>query len=162
MWMPCAIALSFVLGMMLQSARGSVNDKEGRRVTGVGGFFFKSQNPGKLAAWYREHLGVALQPGGEGANALQFHSFEWREKDHAERAGATVFSIFPADTKYFGAGSSQFMVNFRVANLELLLSQLRQEGVRVDDKIEDQSYGRFGWAMDSDGHRIELWEPKDK
>ena len=157
---PCAIALSFILGMMLQSVRGSVSDKEGPRVTGVGGFFFKAQNPAKLADWYREHLGVALQPGGQGANAPQFHSFEWREKDHPEKAGATVFSIFPADTKYLGAGSSQFMVNFRVANLERLLSQLRQQGVKVDDKIDDESNGRFGWAMDPEGHRIELWEPK--
>lgn len=159
-WVPRAIAMSFVLGMMLQSAQGSGSEKEGPSVTGVGGFFFKARNPGKLASWYREHLGVTFEPGGTGDNAPQFHSFEWREKDHADKVGATAFSIFPADTKYFGAGDSQFMVNFRVANLDRLLAQLRKDGVKVDDKIEDASYGRFGWAVDAEGNRIELWEPK--
>ena len=91
---------------------------------------------------------------------MQYHPFEWREKDHPETIGATVFSIFPAETKYFGPGGSQFMVNFRVANLERLLAQLKQEGVKVDDKVDDESNGRFGWATDPEGNRIELWEPK--
>ena len=161
LWVPCAIVLSFALGMVLQSARGSSEGKAATRVTGVGGFFFKAQNPGKLAEWYRAHLGIALVAAGQGEQAPQFHSFEWREKDHPETIGATAFSIFPATTKYFEPSTASFMLNFRVANLERLLAQLKQEGVKVNDKIiDDGSNGRFGWAMDPEGNRIELWEPK--
>jgi len=148
--------------MMVQSARGSRGEKDQTRVTGVGGFFFKAQNPAKLADWYRVHLGIALEAAGKGENAPQFHPFEWREKDHPDTVGSTVWSIFPADTKYFAPSGAPFMINFRVANLERLLAQLRQEGVKVDDKIDDEANGRFGWAMDPEGNRIELWEPNGK
>jgi predicted enzyme related to lactoylglutathione lyase len=158
--MPCAILLSFALGMVLQSARGSSAANDATRVTGVGGFFVKAENPGKLADWYRAHLGIALVAAGKGEHAPQFYPFHWREKDHPETVGATTFSIFPANTKYFEPSTASFMMNFRVANLEQLLAQLKQEGVKVGDKIEDESNGRFGWAMDSEGNRIELWEPK--
>ncbi|MDR3721656.1 MAG: hypothetical protein P4L00_08650 [Candidatus Acidoferrales bacterium] len=157
---PCAIALSFALGMALQSARGSGDEKDMPRVTGFGGFFFKAQSPGKLGEWYRVHLGIALQAGGKSEHPPQFYPFEWREKGHPDTVGATVFSIFPADTKYFAPSNAPFMLNFRVANLERLLAQLREEGVKVDDKIQDDGNGRFGYAMDPEGNRIELWEPK--
>lgn len=161
LWMPCAIVLSFALGMVMQSARGSSEAKDATRVTGVGGFFFKAQNPGKLGDWYRAHLGIALVAAGKGENAPQFYPFHWREKDHPETIGATALSIFPASTKHFAPSSSSFMINFRVANLERLLAQLKQEGVQVDDKIvDDESSGRFAYAMDLEGNRIELWEPK--
>jgi hypothetical protein len=130
------------------------------RVTGAGGFFFKAQNPAKLADWYRTHLGIALEPPAKGDKAPQFHSIDWREKDHPNRTGLTVWSIFPADTRYFEPSKASFLTNFRVANLHRVLAQLRQEGVKVDDKIDDESNGRFGWAMDPEGNRIELWEPK--
>jgi predicted enzyme related to lactoylglutathione lyase len=160
-WIPSAIMLSFVLGMAIQSALAG-DAKDEPRVTGLGGFFFKAQSPGKLAEWYRVHLGVELQPAGKGDNAPRFTSFEWSERDKADKHGSTSFSIFPADTKYFGPGSSQFMVNFRVANLDRLLAQLKSEGVTVIDKSDDESFGKFGWAVDSEGNRIELWEPKDE
>jgi len=161
LWMPCAIVLSFALGMVLQSARGSSEAKDATRVTGVGGFFFKAENPAKLADWYRAHLGIALVAAGKGEHAPQFYSFRWREKDHPDTIGATAFSIFPVTTKHFEPSTASFMMNFRVANLEQLLAQLKQEGVKVDDKIEgDESNGKFGWAMDPEGNRIELWEPK--
>jgi hypothetical protein len=156
----CAIALSFALGMVVQSARGLRAEKDEPRVTGLGGFFFKAQNPAKLAEWYRVHLGIGLMAGGKGDNAPQFGIFEWRDKDHPDQKGATVWSIFPANTKYFEPSTSSFMMNFRVANLDRLLGQLRAEGVKVDDKIGDESNGKFGWAMDPEGNRIELWEPK--
>ncbi|MGH9743018.1 MAG: VOC family protein [Candidatus Acidiferrum sp.] len=163
LWMPCAIVLSFVLGMVLQSARGSSEAKDTARVTGVGGFFFKAQNPAKLADWYRTHLGIALIAEGKGENAPQYYLFHWREKDHPETIGATAFSIFPATTKYFQPSTASFMMNFRVANLDRLLAQLKQEGVKVDDKVtDDASFGKFGYAMDPEGNRIELWEPKTK
>ncbi|MGH9740919.1 MAG: VOC family protein [Candidatus Acidiferrum sp.] len=161
LWMTCAIVLSFVLGMLLQSARGSSDAKAAARVTGVGGFFFKAENPAKLADWYRAHLGIALIAAGKGEHAPQFYSFQWREKDHPDTIGATAFSIFPATTKYFQPSTASFMMNFRVANLERLLAQLKQEGVQVDDKItDDPSSGRFAYVMDPEGNRIELWEPK--
>ncbi len=159
-WIPCAIALSFALGMMVESARGARGEKDEPRVTGVGGLFFKAQNPEKLAEWYRVHLGIGLMPAAPGENAPQFSLFEWREKDHPEQKGVTVWSIFPADTKYFEPSKASFMTNFRVSNLDRVLGQLRKEGVKVDDKIDDESNGRFGWAMDPEGNRIELWEPK--
>ena len=160
LWTPCAIVLSFALGMVLQSARGSSQAKDATRVTGVGGFFFKAENPGKLADWYRANLGIALAAAGKSEHAPQFYSFRWREKDHPETIGATAFSIFPASTKYFEPSTASFMMNFRVANLEQLLAQLKQDGVKVGDKIDDESNGRFSWAMDPEGNRIELWEPK--
>ncbi len=160
LWTPCAIVLSFALGMVLQSARGSSQAKDAARVTGVGGFFFKAENPGKLADWYRTHMGIALIAAGKSEHAPQFFSFHWREKDHPETIGATAFSIFPTTTKYFEPSTASFMMNFRVANLEQLLAQLKQEGVKVNDKIDDESNGRFGWAIDPEGNRIELWEPK--
>jgi lactoylglutathione lyase len=85
--------------------------------------------------------------------------FQWREEEHPEQFGQTVWAIFPYDTKYFDRGSSQFMINFRVRNLKEVLDQLRKEGVRVDDRIEEYDYGKFGWIMDPEGNRVELWEP---
>jgi predicted enzyme related to lactoylglutathione lyase len=160
LWVPCALAVGFLLGMTVQAAHGSSDDADTQRATGVGGIFFKSPNPAQLAAWYRDHLGVALAPGGKGANAPQFHAFEWRTKDHAETLGVTVFAIFPSDSKYFDPTTAPFMINFRVAKLDRLLAQLKAEGVQVDAKVDDESNGRFAWATDPEGRRIELWEPK--
>jgi predicted enzyme related to lactoylglutathione lyase len=160
LWVACAIVLSFGLGMMLQSARGSAAQKDAQRVTGVGGIFFKAQNPADLAGWYRDRLGIALEPAGKGKNAPQYHVFAWREKEHGDAVGSTAFSIFPASSKYFDPGTAPFMIDFRVANLERLLAQLKAEGVQVDEKIDDEPNGRFAWVMDPEGHRIELWEPK--
>ena len=160
LWMICATALSFVAGMMLQSARSSAADNEPQRATGIGGVFFKAKEPAKLGAWYHDHLGVALEAAGKGPNAMQYGAFRWREKDRPETVGSTVFSIFPASSKYFDPSDAPFMINFRVANLERLLGQLKAEGVTVGDKIDDEPNGRFAWAMDPEGHRIELWEPK--
>lgn len=160
LWVPCAIALSFALGMAVQSVRGSGGADQNQRATGIGGVFFKASEPAKLGAWYRDHLGIGLAPAGKGPNAMQYTVFQWREKDHSDTVGATVFSIFPASTKYFDPGTAPFMINLRVANLERLLGQLKAEGVAVDGKIQDESNGRFSWIMDPEGHRIELWEPK--
>jgi predicted enzyme related to lactoylglutathione lyase/DNA-binding transcriptional ArsR family regulator len=85
--------------------------------------------------------------------------FEWREKDDPERVGATVWEPFAHDTDYFDPSTKPFMLNFRVANLAALLDQLRKEGVQVDDKVEEYEYGKFGWIMDPEGNRVELWEP---
>ena len=125
------------------------------RVTGIGGVFFKAKDPGKLMSWYSTHLGV--KPESEGSSTTMF---QWREKDDNKQVGYTVWSIFPHVTKYFGPGAAPFMINFRVKDLDRLLEQLKREGVNVDDKREEYEYGKFGWIIDPEGNRIELWEPK--
>ncbi|HEX6839712.1 MAG TPA: VOC family protein [Polyangia bacterium] len=121
------------------------------RVTGIGGVFWKSKDPKALQAWYAERLGVPASDG--------FMIFEWEDPTHPARKGQTVLAPFPADTKYFEPSTAPFMINFRVRDLDAMLAQLRAAGVRVDDKIEESELGRFGWAIDPDGNRIELWQP---
>lgn len=120
-----------------------------KRATGIGGVFFKSKDPQALYAWYEKHLGIKLEPHGQGA-VFPF-------SDDPE--GMTAWSIFPADTKYFGPGPQPFMLNFRVADLDALLAALQAEGVTIDPKREDADYGRFAWIVDPDGNRVELWGP---
>src|SRR5215475_6816940 len=117
-----------------------------KSVLGIGGVFFKAKDPKGLAAWYAEHLGVPVADGG---NYGQF------SEDHAE----TVWATFPLDTKYFAPSESSLMINYRVADLDAMLAQLRAAGVVVDEKIEESVFGRFGWAMDPEGNRFELWQP---
>jgi predicted enzyme related to lactoylglutathione lyase len=118
-------------------------------ITGIGGAFFKARDVKALSAWYREHLGVPI--GDEG-----YANFEWA----ADRPdGSTAFAIFPADTDYFSPGDAPFMLNFRVDDLDAVLSRLRDLGDPVDDNTMDEGYGRFGWVVDPEGNRIELWEP---
>src|SRR5712664_4013714 len=116
------------------------------RVTGIGGVFFKAKDPGKLMSWYTTHLGV--KPESEGSSTTMF---QWREKDNTKQVGYTVWSIFPHDTKYFDPSAAPFMINFRVKDLNRLLGQLKRE---------EYDYGKFGWIIDPEGNRIELWEPK--
>ena len=152
-----AMAASFALGMMVQAKQSSEsNAPKDVRVTGIGGVFFKAHDAMKLAAWYREHLGIPS----EGAESGAYHQFEWREKDDPSKTGGTVWAVFPETAKTFGASKSPLMINYRVANLERLLAELKSEGVQVEDKIEDAPYGRFGHAMDPEGNQIEDWEPK--
>jgi predicted enzyme related to lactoylglutathione lyase len=114
------------------------------KAVGVGGVFFKAQDPKSLSAWYATHLGIKV---------------EWESSLTFESAGTTIFATFPQDTAYFGDGGQQFMVNFRVDDLDQLLSQLAAAGVRIDPHREDQTYGRFAWIWDPEGNRIELWQP---
>jgi predicted enzyme related to lactoylglutathione lyase len=123
-----------------------------KRVTGIGGIFFKSDNSEKLYQWYERHLGIKGKPE---CGAM----FQWREADDSNKEGMTVWSIFPAGTKYFEPSRSSFMLNYRVEDLDGLLKVLAEEGVEIDPKRENHEYGRFAWIMDPDGNRIELWEP---
>ena len=122
-----------------------------QQVTGIGGVFFKARDPGALAAWYRAHLGV---PAREGETHALFTA-----PDATGAPVQTVWSAFPAQTDYFGPGSAGFMINYRVADLDAMLAQLRAAGAPVDDRIEESEYGRFGWATDPEGNRFELWQP---
>lgn len=123
-----------------------------KRVTGIGGIFFKAKDPEKLKAWYRTHLGIESESWGA--------TFHWRD-DPRSADGSTAFSVFTEETKYFEPGKKPFMINFRVADLNWLKDQLRAEGVEVDPKVEESEFGKFGWVMDPDGNRIELWEPPE-
>ena len=120
-----------------------------RRVIGLGGVFFKARDPEKLYAWYEKHLGIKRDDP---------HSAIFQNK--GDEDGMIVWSIFPADTKYFEPSQSSLMLNDRVENLDALLDALIAEGVQVDPKREAHDYGKFGWVMDPEGNRIELWEPK--
>ena len=122
------------------------------RVTGIGGIFFKAKDPKKLLAWYQEHLGI---------DATAFGAiFRWQDDPRAATA-VTVWSPFAEDTTYFAPSQASFMINFRVRNLDAMLAQLKLGGATVDDKVQDEDNGRFGWAMDPEGNRIELWEPAE-
>lgn len=126
-----------------------------KRVTGIGGIFFKANDPKQLKAWYQQHLGITPDKDG-------YVAFHWRENDDPEQSGLTVWEAFAHDTKYFEPSQAAFMINYRVDDLDGLLSELRNAGVQVDDRVEEYEYGRFGWVMDPEGNRIELWEPPKK
>jgi len=123
------------------------------RVTGLGGVFFKAEDPGRMYDWYEKHLGIQREPDGSGS------IFHWRHAEDPERPGMTIWSIFPHHTQYFGPGSAPFMMNYRVENLDALLVQLAEEGVEIDPKRQNEAYGKFAWIVDPEGNRIELWEP---
>jgi predicted enzyme related to lactoylglutathione lyase len=125
-----------------------------KRVTGIGGIFFKSPDPKALAEWYRVHLGVQVEEWGGVA-------FQWAGPDNPGGAGATIWSPFKQDTETFAPSTASFMINYRVADLHGLLAALRAEGCNVEDKVSDSEYGKFGWVIDPDGNKVELWEPPE-
>jgi len=124
------------------------------KVTGIGGISLKAKDPKALSAWYDEHLGLSL---GE----YSYMSFKWNNPHHPTEPGQTVFAFHKSDSKYFSPSEKDFMINFRVNNLEELLKELKAKGVWVDEKVESADYGKFGWIMDPEGNKIELWEPVD-
>jgi predicted enzyme related to lactoylglutathione lyase len=123
-----------------------------RRATGIGGIFFKARDPKTLAAWYKEHLGVDVQSWG-GA------TFDWVDADGKPAGGTTAWLISPRDSKKYDPGTASFMVNYRVHDLHALIKALREEGCNVLEKIDDSEYGKFGWVIDPEGNKVELWEP---
>lgn len=123
-----------------------------KRVTGIGGIFFRSKDPAASKTWYRDRLGI---PVGEDGHAM----FLWRENDEPGRTGATIWAPFEADTDYFGESGQQLMVNYRVDDLDALLGQLQREGVEIVSHREEHDFGKFAWIVDPDGNRVELWEP---
>lgn len=129
-------------------------DKKKGRVTGLGGIFFKSKNPDELVQWYKDNLGIECDEYG--------HTFEWRRPENKEKMGYTVWSIFDKGTKYLDPSGNDFMINYRVENLKELLEEFKAKGLQVVGDIEEYDYGKFGWIMDPEGHKIELWEPVDE
>ncbi len=128
--------------------------KAKQRVTGIGGIFFKAKHDKKLRAWYQKHLGLPLDPAWGGWQVF------WRDPKNPRKKGYTVWSIFERASNYLGSTKQSFMINYRVANLKKVLAALKKEGVWIDPKgIEASDFGKFAWIKDSEGNRIELWEP---
>lgn len=122
-----------------------------KKVTGIGGIFFKCKDASKLNEWYKTHLG--MNTGQYGVN------FEWREEEDPSKKGSTQWSPFAENTKYFEPSAKEFMINYRVENLEALVQELKKEGVTILDDIATYDYGKFVHILDLEGNKIELWEP---
>jgi predicted enzyme related to lactoylglutathione lyase len=144
---------TFGLGFSLKTITTKNDNHNMKKVTGIGGIFFKCDDPKKMKEWYKTHLGFNTNEYGA--------SFEWREASDATKKGSTQWAPFAQTTKYFEPSKKDFMINFRVDNLEALVEDLKKEGVTVVDKIETYDYGKFVHIMDLEGNKIELWEPTE-
>jgi catechol 2,3-dioxygenase-like lactoylglutathione lyase family enzyme len=134
-----------------EKAKPPVEMEPRGRILGIGGVFFKSPNRDQTRDWYSKHLGLA----DKGAGAM----LPWREHDDPQKEHVTVWSVFPSSTNYFDPSPAPFMINYIVDDLDALLDRLKAEGVKIDAKRMDESYGRFAWIYDPDGNKIELWQP---
>ena len=123
-----------------------------KRVTGIGGVFFKARDAVALRAWYQKHLGIDVQSWGGAA-------FEWTDAQGRPTPGTTAWTIDPAESKHFAPSNASFMVNYRVADLHALVKALKDEGCNVLEKVEESDFGKFAWVMDPEGNKVELWEP---
>lgn len=149
------VAASFLSGFAVKAMMGDDNASPAKtgRVTGIGGIFFKCKDPGKIRDWYQQHLGL---------NTNQYGAvFEWRLGADTTKKGFTQWSPFKETTQYFAPSAKEFMINYRVDNLEVLLAELKQNGVTITDSMEVYDYGKFVHIVDPEGNKIELWEPND-
>ena len=124
-----------------------------KKVTGIGGIFFKCKDPKKITEWYQKHLGLETNPYGA--------TFEWYEDGEGKKKAQTQWSPFSETTKYFEPSTREFMINYRVENLEALVEELKKANVEFVDAIETYDYGKFVHILDAEGNKIELWEPVD-
>lgn len=131
-----------------------VRNMNDQSIQGFGGVFFKAKDPKVLCAWYDEHLGTTF-------NGTQSCYYKWSERDHPENIGSTSFGVFAERSTYFDPSKSNFMFNFRVNNLEGLIEKLKRKNIQVVGEVEKYDYGNFGWIVDPEGNKIELWEPID-
>lgn len=122
-----------------------------KKVTGIGGIFFKCKDPNKMKEWYNTHLGVNAGPYGA--------SFEWYEDAEGKKKGLTQWNLNTEAAKMYEPSTKDFMINYRVDNLEMLVEELKKEGVTILDKIEAYDYGKFVHILDMEGNKIQLWEP---
>jgi len=134
-----------------EKSKPPVTTEQRGRILGIGGVFFKSANRDQMREWYAKHLGLADK--GQGV------MLPWREHDDPQKEHVTVWTVFPNSTKYFDPSPAPFMINYIVDDMDALLDRLKQEGVKIDAKRMDESYGRFAWIYDLDGNKIELWQP---
>lgn len=126
-----------------------------KRVTGLGGVFFKAENVPAMREWYTKHLDIPTEEGGYGL-------FWWRDDAEPGKRGSTTWSLFKDTTEYFQPSNASFMINYRVNNLDELIETLKNEGVTIVGGIDEYDYGKFAWILDPEGNKIELWEPIDK
>lgn len=124
-----------------------------KKVTGIGGIFFKTKQPDEIKKWYSTHLGLTTDQYGS--------TFEWRNSEDQERKGFTQWSPFKESTDYFNPSEKEFMINYRVEDLAKLVLELKKEGVTILDEIESFEYGKFVHILDPENNKIELWEPND-
>jgi predicted enzyme related to lactoylglutathione lyase len=123
-----------------------------KRVTGIGGIFFKAKDAKALQAWYKIHLGIDVQSWGGTA-------FPWTDSEGKPAPGSTIWSIAADQSQQFAPSTAPFMINYRVEDLHALVKVLRAEGCQVLEKIDDSEYGKFAWVMDPEGNKVELWQP---
>ena len=150
-------AISFYLGFIYNAAASKRKYEAQialKRVTGIGGIFFKCKDPKQMRAWYQKHLGLNTNAYGA--------VFEWRQGSDSSQKGFLQWSPFNEKTKYFAPSTKDYMINYRVANLTALVAALIEEGVTLTDTIETFEYGKFVHILDAEGNKLELWEPNDK
>jgi predicted enzyme related to lactoylglutathione lyase len=145
------LCAAFLLGYGFSRLTAPANT--GPRVTGIGGIFFKAKNPAALKAWYEKNLGMRMVQSGT--------NFEWHQGTDSTKKGFTIWAPFRETTKYFQPSDKQFMINYRVEQLDALLARLKASGILPTDTVERVSYGAFVHLMDPEGNKIELWEPND-
>lgn len=138
-------------GDINKTTQGSEDEN---KILGFGGVFFKAKDAKKLCEWYNTHLGTSF-------GKEQYMNFKWRKREDPNAKATTTFGIFSAKTKYFDPSTKEFMFNFRVKNLKGMIEKLKSEGVTVVGDIQEFDYGSFGWILDPEGNKIELWEPND-
>lgn len=146
---------SFGFGFVCKSliVHQNKNASNMKKVTGIGGIFFKCKDPKKVTEWYQKHLGLTTNPYGA--------TFEWYESEDSTKKAQTQWTLFSETTKYFEPFFKDFMINYRVENLEALVAELKKEGVTIVDNMETYDYGKFIHILDTEGNKIQLWEPID-
>ncbi|MEO7045372.1 MAG: VOC family protein [Ferruginibacter sp.] len=149
---PLVLAATFCLGFAFKSIITTNKNSTMKKVTGIGGIFFKCKDPKKMTAWYKENLGLET-------NAWGGATFEWHEGADSTKKGQTQWQPFPETAKDFEPSTKDYMINYRVENLEALVEELKKNGVTIVDKIESYDYGKFVHILDAEGNKVELWEP---
>lgn len=147
------LTATFCFGFAVKTIITKTDNQQMKKVTGIGGVFFKCKDPKKMRDWYKTHLGLNTNEYGA--------TFEWRENADSTKKGSTTWSPFAEKSNYFEPSSKDFMINYRVADLEALVEELKKEGVTIVDKIETYDYGKFVHIIDLEGNKVELWEPAD-
>lgn len=152
--LPLNLVATFCHGFALKTISTTLtNNDKMKRVTGIGGIFFKCKDPKKITDWYQKHLGLDTNPYGA--------TFEWYESPDSSKKAQTQWTPFPETTKYFEPSQQDFMMNYRVENLEDLVEELKKEGVTIVDQIETYDYGKFVHILDGEGNKVQLWEAID-
>lgn len=148
-----ALIASFALGFAFNNVISKKLNPNFKKVTGIGGVFFKCKDPEKLKSWYKKNLGLNTDQYGT--------NFEWWQGADSTKKGFTQWSPFSKNTKYFSPSKKDFMINYRVDNMDRLITQFKLDGVKILDTVETYDYGKFLHILDLEGNKIELWEPYD-